>query len=314
MRNAAEFLLGHDNYLILTHVRPDGDTIGSAAALCLGLRQLGKQAWVYKNPQFTSRFDSVLDGICRQYANETDTLISVDISSAKMLCFGAEAFADRIELAIDHHESHNLPADRHLVDADAAACGEIVHALLKMLGVQLTPLMADALYVAVSTDTGCFKYSNTTGNTFRVAAELCDSGADTAKLSKIFFDTKSLSRLKLESRLTESVQLFAGGAVSVCTLPKAWIEELSITEDDIDSISGFSRAIEGVMIGIMIREIENGVGKISVRTGPEYNAAAICARLGGGGHAAAAGASVEGGIEQAKAAVLSVLRESGIAL
>ena len=312
MHNAADFLRTHDRYLILTHVRPDGDTVGCAAALCLGLRQLGKKAWVYPNPQFTGRFSPYLDGLVLSQPDAADTVVSVDISSEKMLCFGAESLAGQIRLAVDHHASHDLPAELHVVEPQAAACGEIVYALLRTLGVSITPQIADALYVAISTDTGCFRYSNTSGSTFRVVADLVDCGADLVGINKLFFDTKTLSRLQLESRLTKSVELYENGTVAVCMIPKIWVGELQITEDDFDSISGFTRAIEGVKIGVMIREIENNVGKISLRTDADYDAAALCERLGGGGHAAAAGASVEGGVEAAKQAVLAVLQESGI--
>ena len=147
-----------------------------------------------------------------------------------------------------------------------------------------------------------------------MAAELIDLGADVAPINKIFFDTKTFARLKLEARLTAGIELYAGGMVGLCTLPQRWIDELSISEDDIDSISGFARSIEGVEIGIMIREVEGGMGKLSLRTSPRYNASALCQQLGGGGHAAAAGATVEGGIEGAKKAILDVLAQSGIRL
>ena len=147
-----------------------------------------------------------------------------------------------------------------------------------------------------------------------MAAELIDLGADVAPINKIFFDTKTFARLKLEARLTAGIELYAGGMVGLCTLPQRWIDELSISEDDIDSISGFARSIEGVEIGIMIREVEGGMGKLSLRTSPRYDACALCQQLGGGGHAAAAGASVAGGIEGAKKAILDVLAQSGIRL
>lgn len=311
---AAAFLKAHDGYLILTHRRPDGDTCGCAIALCRALRALGKTAAVYDNPQFTARFAPYLAGLTRGGIRPDDTLISVDLAADNLLPFGAEDTAGRIRLAIDHHGSHSLTAERCLLEADRAACGEIIFGLLCELGVQPDRAIADALYIAISTDTGCFRYSNVTGNTLRVAAELIDCGANIAPINKLFFDTKSFARLQLEARLTGSVELYANGTVGICTLPKAWLTQLHISEDDIDSISGFARSIEGVEIGVMIREVEGGMGKISLRTGPAYDAAALCSELGGGGHAAAAGCSVAGGIDAAKAAILDVLRRSGVAL
>jgi len=310
----ADFLKTHDDYLVLTHRRPDGDTIGCAASLTLGLRELGKRAFLLDNPQFTPRFAPYLEGLVCGEAGAHSTVVAVDIASEGLLAYGHESLAGRIALAIDHHGSNNLAAANRLVQADKAACGEIVYALLRAMGVTPTARIAEALYIAVSTDTGCFKYSNTSANTLRVAAELVDCGADIYPINKLFFDTKSLARLQLEARLTNSVELLAGGLVGVCTLPKEWVEELQVSEDDIDSISGFARSIEGVEIGVMVRSIEGGEGKISVRTGSRYNAAEICRALGGGGHAAAAGASVPGGIAAAKKAILDVLRGMGIPL
>ena len=315
MTDAAKFLRTHDHYVILTHRRPDGDTIGSAVSLCLALRALGKTAWLYPNGQFTPRFAPYLEGLVRTEAIcDNDTVISVDTASAATFCLGAEELMERIALAIDHHESHSLCAQHSLVQAGKAACAEIIYDLILELGVKPDKQMANALYVGIATDTGCFRYTNVNSATLRTAASLLEAGADAAEINKVFFDTKSFARLQLESRLTNSVELYANGTVGLCTLPNAWLEELHISEDDIDSISGFVRAIEGVKLGILIREVEDGNGKISLRTDGSYNASDLCRELGGGGHAAAAGCSVEGGIESAKAAILNVLRRSGLEL
>ena len=288
----AQALRAHDNYIILTHRRPDGDTLGSAAGLCLGLRALGKNAWVLKNRQLTPKLAPFTEGLVTDTCPEHATVLSVDIASLGLLSF------DAAELGL----------------GDRAACGEIILELLELLGVTLTEKLANALYLAISTDTGCFKYSNTTAHTHEAAAKLIHAGADTYPINKAFFDTKSFARLRLEAELTHSIELYAGGLVGLCTMPKLLLQELGISEDDVDSISGFARSIEGVEIGIMIREVEGGMGKLSLRTSPRYDACALCQQLGGGGHAAAAGASVAGGIEGAKKAILDVLAASGIKL
>ena len=149
-------------------------------------------------------------------------------------------------------------------------------------------------------------------NAHEAAAKLIHAGADTYPINKAFFDTKSFARLRLEAELTHSIELYAGGLVGLCTMPKSLLQELGISEDDVDSISGFARSIEGVEIGIMIREVEDGGGKISLRTSENYNASELCKALGGGGHAAAAGATVPGGIAGARHAILSVLAQRGI--
>lgn len=314
IHEAAQFLLTHDRYVILTHRRPDGDTAGCAVALCRGLRAIGKTAAVLDNPQFTKKLRPYVQPLICDAVQPDSTVISTDIASEGLLSFGAETLAPRIALVIDHHGSNSLPCENRLVLSDRAACGEIIYALLREMNAPIEKQTAEALYVAVSTDTGCFKYSNVSGNTLRVAADLIECGADVAPINKAFFDTKSFARLRLEARLTDSIELYAGGLVGVCTLPQSWIEELCVSEDDIDSISGFARSIEGVEIGVMIREVEGGMGKLSLRTSPNYDACVLCQQLGGGGHAAAAGATVEGGAEAAKKAILDVLSRSGIEL
>ena len=273
----AQALRAHDNYIILTHRRPDGDTLGSAAGLCLGLRALGKNAWVLKNRQLTPKLAPFTEGLVTDTCPEHATVLSVDIASLGLLSFDAAelGLGDQIALAIDHHGSNDLNAPK-LVEADRAACGEIILELLELLGVTLTEKLANALYLAISTDTGCFKYSNTTAHTHEAAAKLIHAGADTYPINKAFFDTKSFARLRLEAELTHSIELYAGGLVGLCTMPKSLLQELGISEDDVDSISGFARSIEGVEIGIMIREVEDGGGKISLRTSENYNASDLC--------------------------------------
>ena len=309
---AAAWLLAHDQFCILTHRNPDGDTIGCASALCQGLRSLGKNAHVLHNPQFTPRFAPWLEGLVAPAVEPGDTVISVDMAAETLLPDNAAPLAGKIVFAVDHHGSHTGFAPASYVVPDAAACGELIYELLTEMQVTFTRRMAEAVYVAVSTDTGCFQYSNTTSQTLRVAAAMKDAGCDAYPINKIFFGTKTLPRLQLESRLTASMELLAGGKVAICRLPLSWMKELSLTEDDIDSIAGFPRAVEGVEIGVMIREMADGREKISLRTGEHANASAICAHLGGGGHKAAAGATVDLGFVAAKAAVLAALRAEGV--
>ena len=309
----AQMLREHDNFIILTHRRPDGDTTGCAAGLCLGLRALGKSAWVLRNRQLTPKLAPFAEGLLTDTCPEDATVISVDIASLGLFSFDAEALhlEERLCFAIDHHGSNDLSVPK-LVEPDSAACGEIILELLELLGVRLTRQMADALYLAISTDTGCFKYSNTTAHTHAAAATLIAAGAEVYPINKAFFDTKSFARLQLEARLTGSAEFYADGKVALVELPQAWLDELGASEDDVDSIAGFARAIEGVELGITVRDVEDGNGKLSLRTSGTYNACELCRELGGGGHAAAAGATVPGGIAGAKRAILDVLRRKGI--
>ncbi len=308
-----DYLRTHDNYLILNHRRPDGDAVGSAAALCRALRQMGKTASVWKNPETTERYLPYLSGLETEAVPEGASLISVDLAAETLLPLNGLDFAGRIVLSIDHHMSNTGYAEYTNVDPQCAACGELLLEILRELG-PVTKEMADALYLAVSTDTGCFQYSNVTGDTLRTAAALKDLGADTFSINKTMFGTKTIARLRLESALTNSAEFYAGGLVAVCCISQSLMDSIGATEDDAEDISGFPRSMEGVQIGVLVKELREGGAKISLRTGDAYNASEICGKLGGGGHRAAAGAQDDAGMESAKARILAAIAESGVKL
>ncbi|MEE0094859.1 MAG: DHH family phosphoesterase [Oscillospiraceae bacterium] len=312
-QETAEFLRTHDHYLILNHRRPDGDAVGSAAALCRGLRAMGKEAWVWKNPQTSQRLSVYLTGLETEAVPDQATIVSVDMATENLLPMNGAEFIGKTVLSIDHHMSNEGYAAMTNVQPACAACGELLLDILSQLG-PVDQTMAEALYLAISTDTGCFQYSNVTGNTLRAAAALKDLGADTFPINKIMFGTKTIARLRLESALTESIEFYAGGKVGLCVMTNAMLDAIGASADDTDDISGFARNIEGVEIGVMIQELREGGAKISLRTDEAHNASDICGQLGGGGHKAAAGATVPGGVSEAKERILEAIAHSGVKL
>ena len=300
---AAGFLLSHDNFAILTHRRPDGDTVGSAAALCLGLRQLGKNAWVLENPEVTDRFAFLLEGLTKEAAEETDTVVSVDVASPGMLpkCF--EIYKDRVALRIDHHESATSFTPAELVDGDSASCAELVCDVLTILGIQLDKAIATAVYVGMSTDTGCFRFANTTSHSFMIAAICAQTGVEIYKLNQELFETNSLSKLRLHAWMIEHLDIFDDGKLAIVAIPRAVEELLGVTDDDVDNISSYPRTVEGVCMAATLRQSKTGETKLSVRAIPGYDAAAVCAHFGGGGHKGAAGATTSLSLEEAVKAV-----------
>lgn len=312
-QETAEFLRTHDHYLILNHRRPDGDAVGSAAALCRGLRAMGKEAWVWKNPQTSQRLSVYLTGLETEAVPDQATIVSVDMATENLLPMNGAEFIGKTVLSIDHHMSNEGYAAMTNVQPACAACGELLLDILSQLG-PVDQTMAEALYLAISTDTGCFQYSNVTGNTLRAAAALKDLGADTFPINKIMFGTKTIVRLRLESALTESIEFYAGGKVGLCVMTNAMLDAIGASADDTDDISGFARNIEGVEIGVMIQELREGGAKISLRTDEAHNASDICGQLGGGGHKAAAGATVPGGVSEAKERILEAIAHSGVKL
>ena len=305
----ARFLQDHDHFLLVTHRRPDGDTLGSAALLCRGLRQLGKTAHVLTNPEVTEKYAGLLVGLTKDTAEETDTVVTVDVASPNMLGSYFAHLQEKAVLRIDHHGSATSFTPYELVEPKTAACGEIVYGVLKEMGAVLDAAMAEALYTAVSTDTGCFRYANTTAETLRAAADCLAAGANTFALNQILFETNSLGRLRLQGWLVENAIFLQDGKIAICPLPLSKERELGLTEDDLENISGFPRTIAGVKIAATLRQESADTVKMSVRAVPGCDAAAICQNFGGGGHKGAAGASMKMTMEEAVQAVIQVMPE-----
>ena len=299
-KQTAEFLNENDNYVILTHRRPDGDTLGSSALLCRGLRKLGKTAHILRNPEITEKYAHLHEGLTTEQVKDGDILIAVDTASKGMLPEAFSAYADRIALRIDHHATADSFTQMELVEGETAACGELVADVLMLMSTgHFDKPMANALYTAISTDTGCFRYANTTAKTLEKAAYCAYQSDELYAINQALFETRNLGRLRLEGWLIEHMLFLQEGKIAICTLPKAIEEKLGLTEDDLENISGFPRSIEGVKIAATIREEGEDRVKISVRAVPGYDAAAICAQFGGGGHKGAAGASMNCTMDEA---------------
>lgn len=303
---AAAWLSERDHFCILTHTRPDGDTMGSSAALCLGLRQLGKTAHVLENKEASPFFAKLHAGLSKPEPEPGDVIVTTDVASVNMLPAQWQALAELAQLRIDHHASATSFTPLELVDAKAAACGEILYDVLMAMGVTLDEAMGTALYVAVSTDTGCFRYANTEAHTYEVAAECAKTGACLYPITQELFDTNSFAKLKLQSWIVEHTRFLADGKAAVCAIPKEL--ESTVSKDDLEGLSGFLRSIEGIKISATLREIEGG-SKMSVRAVPGYDATRVCTRFGGGGHTGAAGASVALPLEAAAQLVADALVE-----
>ena len=308
-REAAALLLRQNDILILTHKRPDGDTIGCAVGLCQALREQGKRAWVLPNEDATTLFTPYLEGYLAPEDIQPAFVVSVDIAGTNLFTPTGEGWLRQgIDLAIDHHPSQEYFAKETCLDAGRAACGELVYDLIRQWG----PVSREAalpLYVAVSTDTGCFQYSNTTAATHRVAADLMDIGIDAQGANKRHFRTKSLKRLKLESLIVDTMDLHDGGAIAIAAVSLADMARLEATERDAEDIAAFVGQLEGVHTSVTIRELAGGACKLSVRTDATLNATKVCALLGGGGHAAAAGCTVDMDLAGAETAILEAIRK-----
>ena len=308
LETAVEFLKTRDNFLILTHSHPDGDTLGSAFALKYALEAVGKRANVKCNDTVAKKFD-YLGKVCEDEC-AFDALVAVDVADTKLLGKDfEEKFADRIELCIDHHGSNRMFAERTLLDANAAAACEIVLEVIHALGIKPTKQIADCIYTGISTDTGCFRFSNTTAHTFSVAALCTRAGARIYELNQELFETNTLERLKMQAWIVEHLELLRGGEMAICAIPRVVEEEIGVNEDDMDNISNFPRTVAGVRMAATLRETEDGETKLSVRAVPGCDATVVAVRFGGGGHKGAAGASMKLSLHEAVKAVETVMLE-----
>lgn len=309
-QEAAALLRRQDHILILTHRRPDGDTTGCAAGLCRALRQLGKTAWLLKNPDMTSINAVYVDGLWAPEDFSPAFVVSVDVAARSLFFPAAEPYIDRIGLAVDHHPSFEDFGEARCVDASRAACGEIVYEICRALG-EVTPEVALPLYAAVATDTGCFVYANTTANTHQVAAALLETGIDYFTVNKRHFRTKTRRRIAIEAELMGNAEFFHQDRGVFLTIPLSLLARTGADENDLDDISSLAGIIEGVDCGAVLRELKDGEWKLSLRTGANgrVNATKACGLLGGGGHAMAAGATLHGTLEEVKRQVLDAIEQ-----
>ena len=289
----AALLRSFDRVLILTHIRPDGDTVGCAAGLCAALRAMGKTAYLLPNPGLTDNTAPYFTPYAAPADFAPEKVVSVDIAAVGLFPDNARVYLGRVDLAIDHHPSFEGFGRENIVRPEAAACGELVLDIVREL-TPVTPEIALPLYVAVSTDTGGFIYSNVTAATHRAAAELMDTGIDYRSVNKVFFQTKSRIRMQLEAAMLADARFYDGGRVAVLSVPRALLEKFHASESDAEDLSALGPQIQGVDCAVTMRELGDGVWKFSLRTGERVNATEVCRLLGGGGHARAAGATLEG--------------------
>ena len=290
--DVARWLGENDNFCIMTHAGPDGDTLGSAATLCLGLRSLGKTAAVLLNPEISEKLAYLCDGIMVEEPAENSVFVSVDVASAHMFPENQLPYAEKIALRIDHHGNSTSFAPLELVDPQSASCAEIVYDVLLEMGAVLTQEMALPLYTGLATDTGCFRFANTNAHTFATAAACAATGVNLQPINQALFDTVTLNKLKVQAWVTEHTVFLSEGRAAYCAMPKTLATELGVDERDVGGVAGFVRSIEGVCFAVTLRESnEDDKVYLSARAVPGYDAAALCAKFGGGGHKGAAGSS-----------------------
>ncbi len=305
LEQVSRLLFEKDNFLILMHKSPDGDAVGSGYALCMALRSMGKKADTLCGDPIPEMYRYFTDCVPDQGV-DPEYIISVDLATTNLLCGKAAEYKDRVDLCIDHHGSNTSYAKAGYVDGTISSCAEIIKYLFDVMQIEIDKNMANAIFTGICTDTGCFKYSSVSPQTHRTAADLMELGADSAYICHLMFDSKSKSKIMLEKFVLETLEFFSGGKVAFVLITKFMMEQSGALECDTDGISSMPRQIEGVKIGITMREKDGGEYRFSVRTSDEIDASAICKNFGGGGHKAAAGCSMHKSMQEAKDEMLKV--------
>lgn len=306
LKEISEYILEKDFFGILMHMSPDGDALGSAFSLCRALQSIKKHAKILCSDPVPEKF-SYMNGFIKHEEFNPQCLISVDVADKKLLGDKLKSFEDKVDARIDHHKFGENFAKLNFVDSKSAANCEIMYELILKLGIKIDKEIATCLYTGIATDTGCFKFSNTTAKTHLITSKLMDLGISADKLNEKLFIKKSRKRLETEKLMNNNLEYFFGGKCAVTSVTLEEMEILKISENELDGIASIPIETEGVDIGVVIKEKTSNFYKISVRTTDKVDAAEFCKIFGGGGHSRAAGFSSTLALEELKKEILNKL-------
>ena len=312
LRAIADALREHDRFLVVTHENPDGDALGSLLAATLALRKLDKDAVMYlpgKTPLPREYAFMPLDDLVRERPADAGerVLFAVDCAKAERIGDDAVVAAAPLVLDVDHHHDNSRFGDVNLIVAEASSTVEVLRDVFRELGVEITPEIAEPLYIALVTDTGRFQYTNTTPKALRLAAELVEAGADVHAVFQQVYESVEFAKLKLLARALDRAQILEGGRIVVSVLLRNDFSEVGAVEAYSEGIIDYLRAVEGSELAVLIREPPREDGptrRVSLRSSvDELDVSAIARRFGGGGHRQAAGFSSDLPIDEITAIV-----------
>jgi phosphoesterase RecJ-like protein len=308
LREVAEAVRSHDRFLITTHENPDGDSLGSILAMKLALEQLGKDVVMYlsgETPLPQEYTFMQLDGIRRSLPEDAGERVVLALDCANARRIGPDpSVLERAPLVIDidHHHDNTRFGNINVIVASASSTGEVLRDLFDVMGIDVTPNIAEALYIALVTDTGRFQYANTTPKTLRVAAELVEAGANVHRVFQTVYENIAFAKLKLLARALEHARVYEGGRMIVSHLERSDFEAAAAEEPFSEGIIDYLRAVEGAEVAALIREPPTANGplrRVSLRTrAQDIDVSAIARKSGGGGHPQAAGFSSESSVEE----------------
>ncbi len=303
-----------ESVAIFPHISADGDAIGSSLALALALKKIGKKVIVYMEESIPETY-KFLPGIeLAGFIGENDEVMELNIAldTGDTGRLGTRAdffFKGPVTINIDHHITNTKFAKYNHVDASSASTGELIFSLLKEMNSTIDKDMAKCLYTAIATDTGGFKYGNTTAETHRVAAELHSTGIDVAELSQKIFDNTTFVKLKLTQKAIELMELYENDLLAVTAITQDILQSTGAKDEDCDGLVNIGRSIEGVEVSVLIKEKSSNEIRVNLRSKSYVDVSDIAAAFGGGGHKRAAGCTIKGSIAEVKEQLIDSIKD-----
>lgn len=305
---AADCLKQCEDVYILIHQSPDGDCVGAGFALMHVLHAMGKRAKVLCPEPIPARYGFLTAPDSGEFPAKY--VIAVDVADLQLLGNLRSTYEGHVDLCIDHHISNTDYAARVCVDPDASAACQVLYEIIQALGMPLTDPMAVCIYTGIATDTGCFKYENASARAHEIVARLKrEHELPYAQINRNMFDVKSLGRLKMERAVMEIMEFYLDGRCTMICVTQEILRRMQVEEAELDGIAGLPLQVEGVEVGVTIKEKEPGVYKVSMRSADRANVSRICGKLGGGGHVKAAGCSLQGTLAQVKETLVSAVEQ-----
>lgn len=298
LSSLAQNIKDKDFFCILTHNYPDGDAVGSAIGLCRALQKIGKHAKVNFGYEIPEKFEFLLDYIAQDDFT-AQNYITVDLADTELLHESVKELSGNIDFCIDHHKSNKNYAKKTFVDSNSAANCEIIFEMLGELGCGLDRELAECLYVGIATDTGGFMYTNVTERTHRIVSKLLKAGIDAGNINEKMFILEPKKHFELKKIIYNNLKFYFNNKVAITFITLEEMAKNGITDNELDGIASIPIKIEGVEMGITVREKQDGTCKVSVRTRSQIDADEFCRIFGGGGHNRAGGFTIAGSSSEA---------------
>lgn len=310
----AKVILDSDNILLYPHLNMDGDAMGSSAALCRAIRNTGKKCYILIEDKVADNLSFMDNGYCTTDADiisNPELSICIDCGEESRFPGRAEKFrSSKLTMCIDHHRTTKEFCDYNHVDPEAAATAQLIYKVIKAMDVPVDKEIGEALFAAITTDTGNFQYSNTTEETHRIVAELYEAGIDANGVSVEIYENNRIQRLMISSRILGTLETILDGKCALCYVTREMLDETGAMMEETEGVVQQLRSIAGVEVAVFLKEKDADTTKVSMRSKSYANVAEIAESFGGGGHIRAAGATINRPVRESMEILKNKLIES----